>query len=43
VSLREPLVRMTRLTYNHNGSPIDFEYLYSKRDACQFRIRVPRW
>ena len=43
VSLGEAVVRMTRLTYNHNGRPIDFEYLYSKRDACQFRIRVPRW
>ena len=39
----EPLVRITRRTYDHNGRPIDFEYLYGRQDAFQFRIRVPRW
>lgn len=39
----EPLIRITRLTYNHHGRPIDFEYLYSRQDVFQFRIRVPRW
>lgn len=43
VSPGEPLIRITRLTYNHRGRPIDFEYLYSRQDAFQFRIRVPRW
>lgn len=43
VSLGEPLVRITRLTYDHNGRPIDFEYLYGRQDSFQFRIRVPRW
>jgi GntR family transcriptional regulator len=43
VSLGEPLIRITRLTYTHNGRPIDFEYLYGRQDAFRFRIRVPRW
>lgn len=43
VNLGEPLIRITRLTHDHNGRPIDFEHLYGKQDAFQFRIRVPRW
>jgi GntR family transcriptional regulator len=39
----EPVVRMRRLTYDQDGHPIDFEYLYVRPDAFQFRIRVPRW
>ena len=43
VSLGEPLVRITRLTHDCDGRPVDFEYLYGRQDAFQFRIRVPRW
>jgi GntR family transcriptional regulator len=43
VRLGEPLIRITRLTHDHNGRPIDFEYLYGRQDSFQFRIRVPRW
>lgn len=43
VSPGESLICITRLTYNQNGRPIDFEYLYSRQDVFQFRIRVPRW
>jgi GntR family transcriptional regulator len=39
----EPLVRIRRLTHDQQGRPIDFEYLYGRSDAFQFRIRVPRW
>jgi GntR family transcriptional regulator len=39
----DPLVRITRLTHDRARRPIDFEYLYVRPDAFQFRVRVPRW
>jgi GntR family transcriptional regulator len=37
------LVHITRLTHDLDGRPIDFEYLYARQDAFQFRVRLPRW
>ena len=39
----EPLLRITRLTYDVKRRPIDFEYLSGRADAFKFGIRVPRW
>lgn len=38
-----PVLRIERLTTDVSGRPIDFEYLYGRGDAYQFRIRAPRW
>jgi GntR family transcriptional regulator len=38
----DPLLRIRRLTYDSRRRPIDFEYLYGRPDAFQFRVRVPR-
>ncbi|HSD37425.1 MAG TPA: GntR family transcriptional regulator [Rhodocyclaceae bacterium] len=37
-----PILRMQRLTYSAAGQPIDFEYLYYRGDAFQYRMRVDR-
>jgi GntR family transcriptional regulator len=37
-----PILRMERLTYSVDGKPIDFEYLYYRGDAFQYRMRVDR-
>lgn len=36
-----PLLRIERLTYA-NAQPIDFEYLYYRGDAFQYRLRIDR-
>jgi GntR family transcriptional regulator len=44
LSVREgdALLRIRRLTFDSRRRPIDFEYLYGRPDAFQFRVRVPR-
>jgi GntR family transcriptional regulator len=37
-----PILRIERLTYSAAGKPIDFEYLYYRADAFQYRMRVDR-
>lgn len=37
-----PILRMARLTYSAAGQPIDFEYIYYRGDAFQYRMRVER-
>jgi GntR family transcriptional regulator len=37
-----PILRMERLTFSAEGKPIDFEYLYYRGDAFQYRMRVDR-
>ena len=37
-----PLLRVERLTYDADGQPIDFEYLYFKSGMFQYRLRVDR-
>ena len=39
----QPVNRIKRLTYDINGTPIDYEYIYSPLDTMQFRIRLARW
>ncbi|MDA0656089.1 MAG: GntR family transcriptional regulator [Proteobacteria bacterium] len=39
----EAIILIERLTMDVKGRPVDFEYLHGRRDAFQFRIRVPRW
>jgi GntR family transcriptional regulator len=37
-----PILRIERLTHTTSGEPIDFEYLYYRGDAFQYRLRVER-
>jgi GntR family transcriptional regulator len=42
VDLHAPLLRVERLTHDHAGHPIDFEYLYFSGERFQYRLRVDR-
>lgn len=37
-----PILKLERLTYSADGRPIDFEYLYYRGDAFQYRMRIER-
>lgn len=37
-----PILRIERLTFTAEGKPIDFEYLYYRGDAFQYRLRIER-
>jgi GntR family transcriptional regulator len=37
-----PVLRMERLTHTASGKPIDFEYLYFRGDAFQYRLQIAR-
>ena len=37
-----PILRMERLTFTSEGKPLDFEYLYYRGDAFQYRLRIDR-
>lgn len=37
-----PVLRIERLTHSADGTPIDFEYLYFRGDAFQYRFRIDR-
>ncbi len=37
-----PVLRIERLTHDTAGRPIDFEYLYYRADAFQYRLRAQR-
>ncbi len=37
-----PIMRIERLTHTEQGSPLDFEYLYYRGDAFQYRLRIDR-
>jgi GntR family transcriptional regulator len=37
-----PIMRIERLTYSTDGAPLDFEYLYYRGDAFQYRLRIDR-
>lgn len=37
-----PVLRIERLTHDASGNPIDYEYLYFRGDAFQYRMRVDR-
>ena len=36
------MLRIERLTHDASGTPIDFEYLYFRGDAFQYRLRIDR-
>ncbi len=37
-----PIFKLTRLTHDRGGFPIDFEYVYGLPETHQFKVRVPR-
>lgn len=37
-----PIMRIERLTHTADGQPIDFEFLYYRGDAFQYRFRIDR-
>ena len=37
-----PVLRIERLTHDADGRPVDFEYLYFRGDAFQYRLRTDR-
>lgn len=37
-----PIFKMTRLTHDSRGFPIDFEYVYGLPESHVFKVRVPR-
>ncbi|AXL53340.1 GntR family transcriptional regulator [Paraburkholderia caffeinilytica] len=37
-----PVLRIERLTHDADGTPIDYEYLYFRGDALQYRFRIDR-
>ncbi|HEY2000264.1 GntR family transcriptional regulator [Paraburkholderia sp.] len=37
-----PVLRIERLTHDASGKPIDYEYLYFRGDAFQYRLRTDR-
>ncbi|MEX3984970.1 GntR family transcriptional regulator [Paraburkholderia sp. EG287A] len=37
-----PVLRIERLTHDASGNPIDYEYLYFRGDAFQYRLRIDR-
>ncbi len=37
-----PIMRIERLTHDADGTPLDFEYLYYRGDAFQYRLRIDR-
>jgi GntR family transcriptional regulator len=38
-----PVIRICRLTRDVNGKPIDYEFLYSRIDMLQFKLRITRY
>ena len=37
-----PIMRIERLTHTADGAPLDFEHLYYRGDAFQYRLRIDR-
>ncbi|TKC92354.1 GntR family transcriptional regulator [Trinickia terrae] len=37
-----PVLRIERLTHSADGAPIDYEHLYFRGDAFQYRLRIDR-
>jgi GntR family transcriptional regulator len=42
VEENSPVLRIERLTHDASGAPIDYEYLYFRGDAFQYRLRTDR-
>lgn len=39
----KPVIRIRRLTHDINGTPIDYEYLYSRIESLCFNARITRY
>jgi GntR family transcriptional regulator len=37
-----PILRIERLTFTADGTPLDFEFIYYRGDAFQYRLRIER-
>ncbi|MNE71448.1 UTRA domain protein [compost metagenome] len=37
-----PIMHIERLTHDVDGRPLDFEHLYYRGDAFQYRLRIDR-
>lgn len=37
-----PILRIERLTHTRDGAPVDYEHLYFRGDAFQYRLRIDR-
>ncbi|QCP54060.1 GntR family transcriptional regulator [Trinickia violacea] len=42
VGVGAPVLRIERLTHSADGTPIDYEHLYFRGDAFQYRLRIDR-
>ena len=42
VETGSPIMRIERLTHTADGTPVDFEHLYYRGDAFQYRLRIDR-
>lgn len=42
VKVTTPIFKLTRLTHDRRGFPIDFEYVYGLPESHLFKVRVPR-
>jgi GntR family transcriptional regulator len=42
IEINTPIMRIERLTHTESGAPLDFEYLYYRGDAFQYRLRIDR-
>jgi GntR family transcriptional regulator len=42
VAAATPIFKLTRLTHDRRGFPIDFEYVYGLPETHLFKVRVPR-
>ncbi len=42
VAAATPIFKLTRLTHDRRGFPIDFEYVYGLLETHLFKVRVPR-
>jgi GntR family transcriptional regulator len=43
VDAGQPVIRIRRLSHDNNGRPIDYEHLFARQDALQFKVRAARW
>jgi len=42
IEVAMPVFKLTRLTHDRRGFPIDFEYVYGLPETHLFKVRVPR-
>lgn len=42
LKIKAPIMRIERLTHTAEEQPLDFEYLYYRGDAFQYRLRIDR-